>query len=126
MPLWLSCMALLPMRLRSDFVASAIIRQAGIANCFAALRRRGAAEAGAILIKVDRLDGTAALYGPAPQAMMQDVEGERFWHRLHKTDVVTSLDAEARIDREIGFDPDLWLIEIEDREGRPFAAVLET
>jgi hypothetical protein len=112
------------MRLRSDFVASAIIRQAGIANCFAALRRRGAAEAGAIFIKVDRLDGRALLYGPAPQALALEDTHERRWHRLHADETIDPLDAESRMEKEIRFDPDLWLIEIEDRDGRPFAEIL--
>jgi hypothetical protein len=111
------------MRLRSDFVASAIIRQAGIANCFAALRRRGAAEAGAIFVKIDYLDGRAALYGPAPQSLAQDDAGERLWQRLHNAETIDPIDTEARIEKELRFDPDLWLIEIEDRLGRPFVAL---
>jgi hypothetical protein len=111
------------MRLRSDFVASAIIRQAGIDHCFAALRRRGAAEAGAIFIKVDYLDGRAALYGPAPQSLASAESSERQWQRLHSAETIDPLDAETRIDKELRFDPDLWLIEIEDRQGRPFVTI---
>ena len=54
-------------RLRSDFWVSAYLRST-IEGVEAALRKRGAAEAGAIFVKLDRLDGTASLYGPAPQA----------------------------------------------------------
>ena len=49
------------MRLRSDIFVSALIRLAETQGAVAMLRRRGAAEAGAIFVKVDRLAGAAAL-----------------------------------------------------------------
>ena len=45
-----------------------------IEGAFAALRRRGAEEAGAIFIKVNRLDGTGTLYGPAPQTAFDEAQ----------------------------------------------------
>ena len=63
-------------RLTSDFWVSAYLRQAAFDGLVAVLRRRGAREAGAIFVKLDRLDGTAALYGPAPQALAED-DGDR-------------------------------------------------
>ena len=107
------------MRLRSDFWVAAYLRRCASEDAVAVLRRRGAAEAGAIFIKLDLLDGRARLYGPAPQSALDD-SGERRFERLHKSDDVTPLDAEARMAREISFDPDLWLIEVEDRAGRTF------
>ena len=55
------------MRLKSAIWVAAYMRRCHVEGAFAVLRRRGAEEAGAIFIKVDRLDGTADLYGPAPQ-----------------------------------------------------------
>ena len=55
------------MRLTSDMWVAAYVRRCNVEGVFAAVRRRGAKEAGAIFIKVTRLDGTADLYGPAPQ-----------------------------------------------------------
>ena len=52
------------MRLRSDIWVSALLRRCASEGAFAVLRRRGAEEAGAIFILIDRLDGTLALYGP--------------------------------------------------------------
>ncbi|WP_349367518.1 DUF1491 family protein [Salinarimonas sp.] len=107
------------MRLTSEFVVAALIRQAGIETVPAVLRRRGAAEAGAIFVKVDRLDGTADLYGPAPQALLdEEATGERLFAPMMTG--ATPLDVEERLTTEIRFDPDLWLVEIEDRQGRPF------
>lgn len=103
-------------RLRSDFWVSAHLRRCAIEGADAVLRRRGAAEAGAIFVKVDRLDGTASLFGPAPQSMTDDAPSARLF-----TSVLTdrpALDIEDRIRREVSYDSDLWLIEIEDRAGR--------
>lgn len=108
------------MRLTSDFFVSALLRRCAAEGVVAVLRRRGAAEAGAIFVKVDRLDGRARLYGPAPQTALAGREGERLFHRLHEVEDIDALAAEERMTREIRFDGDLWLVEIEDRAGRCF------
>lgn len=102
-------------RLTSEFWVSAWLRQAAHDGLIAVLRRRGAAEAGAIFVKLDRLDGTAALYGPAPQALASD-DGVRRFQLLLDTD---PLAVEDRVTRELRFDSDLWLVEIENRAGDP-------
>lgn len=114
------------MRLKSDIWTAAYRRRCEIAGAFAVMRRRGAAEAGAILIKIDRLDGTAALFGPAPQALFGEGETERRFVRMHPQDAIESAAAEVRIEKEIRFDPDLWIIEVEDRSGRTFLLPEET
>lgn len=102
-------------RLRSDFWVAAHLRRCAVAGIDAVLRRRGAAEAGAVWAKVDRLDGTADLYGPAPQSLIEEA-GERLFQAV--LGAVPVLDAEERIARETRFDLDLWIIEIDDRAGR--------
>ncbi len=104
-------------RLRSDFWVSAYLRRCGVEGVEAVLRRRGAAEAGAIFVKVDHLDGTASLYGPAPQLFVDD-SGERLFAAVLQG--VTPLDVEEKVQRELRFDSDLWLVEVDDREGRHF------
>ncbi|KLK92733.1 hypothetical protein AA309_13825 [Microvirga vignae] len=104
-------------RLRSDFWVSAYFRRCGVEGVDAVLRKRGAAEAGAIFIKVDHLDGTASLYGPAPQLFLEDSDERLFAPILQG---VTPLDVEERMARELRFDSDLWLVEVDDREGRHF------
>ena len=106
------------MRLRSDIWVAAYLRRAAVEGAAAVLRRRGAAEAGAIWIKVDRLDGRAALFEPAPQSESSERGVERLWSRAHSEEWVTSEEVERRVVRETDFDPDLWLIEVEDRQGR--------
>jgi hypothetical protein len=106
------------MRLRSDLWVSAYLRRCAVEGVAAYLRRRGAAEAGAIFVKVDRLDGQAALFGPAPPSEADD--GGRLFARLSKEDWLDPAVIEARLKREIDFDVDLWIVEVEDRQGRNF------
>ncbi len=107
------------MRLRSDIWVSAYLRRCAVEGAFAVLRRRGAAEAGAIFVKIDRLDGTAELYGLAPQSEARDGV-DRTFGLVHREATLTPADAEARLKKEIGFDPDCWIVEVEDRRGRNF------
>lgn len=111
-------------RLRSDFWVSAHLRRLAVENIPAVQRRRGSPEAGAIFVKVDRLDGRADLYGPAPQALFEDEEtgGRRFVAVVSEG---TPLDAEACLTKEIRFDSDLWIVEIDDREGRHLLELAE-
>jgi len=104
-------------RIRSDFWVAAHLRRCAVEGVSAVLRRRGAAEAGAIYVTLDRLDGTASLYGPAPQALVEDSSARLFAPVIEN---VMPLEIEERMQREGRFDPDFWLIEIEDREGRHF------
>ena len=115
------------MRLRADIFVSAYLRRCAVEDAPAVLRRRGAAEAGAIFVKIDRLDGHAALYGPAPQSELADREDgiDRLWMRLHQEDWSDPASVEEKIAREMKFDPDLWLIEVEDRKGRSFLDLAE-
>jgi hypothetical protein len=110
------------MRLKSAIWVAAYLRRVSVEGAFAAVRRRGADEAGAVFILVNRLDGGVTLYGPAPQALFDEAQpAERlFTAVLGGKTPVAEADAEARIAREIKFDPDVWVIEVEDRAGRHF------
>ena len=104
------------MRLRSDIWVAAYLRRCGVEGANAVLLRRGAAEAGAIFVKVDHLDGRATLYGPAPQSVAVELKPgvERIFARAHSGDSIDSSAAEERLKREIAFDPDLWIVEVEN------------
>lgn len=110
------------MRLKSGIWVAAYLRRAQVEGVFGAVRRRGAEEAGAVFIIINRLDGTAALYGPAPQSAFDDAQpAERiFTAALGGASPVPEAEVEARLAREIRFDPDIWVVEIEDRAGRHF------
>jgi hypothetical protein len=107
-------------RLRSDIWVAAYLRRCATEGVSAVLRRRGAAEAGTIFVKVDRLDGRATLYGPLPQSLAAQFERgvERVFARTHAAEWIDSNEADRRLERESAFDPDVWIVEVEDREGR--------
>lgn len=110
------------MRLKSGIWVAAYVRRCHVEGSFAAVRRRGAEEAGAVYIKISRLDGTAVLYGPAPQAVFDEAHpsGRMFTVILGREAPVSEADIEARLVREIRYDPDVWIVEAEDRAGRNF------
>lgn len=100
-------------RLKSGFWVSGFLRQCDQACVPAVVARKGDADAGALYLTLDRLDGTAELlgqsYGP---------EGPR-WVRLTGPTPVPRPDVQARLARETKRDPDLWIIDIELRAGLP-------
>jgi hypothetical protein len=109
------------MRLKSGIWVAAYIRRAQIEGAQAVLRRRGADEAGAVFIKVSRLDGTAEVFGPAPQSTFDEARpADRAFIRTLKAQPASETDAEAYLARLIQFDPDIWIVEVEDRGGRSF------
>lgn len=110
------------MRLKSTIWVAAYVRRCNnTEGSFAAVRRRGAEEAGAIFVKIAKLDGTAALFGPAPQTAFDEARpAEHLFTSFFPQGFVPEADVETRIAREQKFDPDLWLVEVEDRAGRNF------
>ena len=87
---------------------------------FGAVRRRGAEEAGAVFVKVALMDGTAMLFVPAPQTAYDDSRPIERVFTASPPQAVEEQAIEARLAKEISFDPDVWIVEIEDREGRHF------
>src|SRR3981189_434882 len=109
------------MRLKSAVGAPAYVRRCHIEGAFAAVRRRGAEEAGAIFVKLNRLDGTAELFGPAPQTAFDEAHPvDRAFTRCLNEQPAPEAKVEERIAREIHFDPDAWIIEVENRSGTHF------
>ena len=109
------------MRLKSGIWVAAYLRRCQVEGSPAVLRRRGAEEAGAIFVKVSRLDGTADLYGPAPQSVFDEARpSERAFSAALKGLPLPEADVEGYLARQLRFDPDLWIVEVEDRGGRHF------
>ncbi len=110
------------MRLKSGIWVAAYLRRCNIEGASAVVRRRGAEEAGAVFIVINRLDGSAILYGPAPQTAFDKARpsDRMFTATLGADKPASDADIEARLTREIRFDPDVWIVEVEDRAGRHF------
>ena len=64
---------------------------------------------------VNHLDGSCHLLGPAPGEAYDEM-GDRRWI-AEITPPQTPADAMALLERRIRFDPDLWIVEVEDRKG---------
>jgi hypothetical protein len=101
-------------RLKAGIFVRALIRRAEVAGAQAYVARHGAEEAGAVVIKIARLDGTCLVLDQARRG-----EGELVWVKP-LGDAVDDAKAAAYFDKQMKFDPDLWIVEIEDREGRTF------
>jgi hypothetical protein len=100
-------------RLKTEIWASALLRRwNNDMAVVATLVRRGDNDAGTVLLKISRLDGTATVLSQTVNA-----EGERAWLRGTGASPVADAEAEAYIQRQRKRDPDLWVIEIEDRRG---------
>ncbi|MCT4331515.1 DUF1491 family protein [Paracoccus sp. YLB-12] len=98
-------------RLAAGVWVSAYLARLGQANIPAYVIAHGDETAGAVLVKCARLDGTAQLY-----AREWDFETDARPWRI--TTDGPEPDVDAAIRRQRGFDPDLWVIEIESRDGR--------
>jgi hypothetical protein len=107
------------MRVTSAIWVAAFVRRCFAEGAMATVARHGADEAGAILVVVDRLDGSADLYGPAPQSAFDESRpsDRRFQIVLERVDR-NAID--AKLASELRFDPDLWVVDVEDRAGRAF------
>jgi len=107
------------MRLKTEIWVKAYLRQCASNFAPAVVVRRGQRDAGAIYIKINRLDGTVALYGPAPPDFDRD-PSERAWSACFIAETVSESDADAYLRRQVEFDFDIWIVEVEDRSGRHF------
>jgi len=107
------------MRLKSDIFVQAYLRSAQVAGAQAMLVRRGDADAGTIFIRINRLDGSADLFGPAPAGVDID-DGGRLFARCFASGPKAEADVDEYLRRQFSMDPDLWIIEVEDRSGRHF------
>jgi len=109
------------LRLKTALWVAAYLRRCQVEGLFGVVRRRGAEEAGAVFVRISRLDGTSDLFGPAPQSAFDAAPdaGRAFTPSL-ASQSATDAEVEAYLARQIKFDPDVWIVEVEDRAGRNF------
>ncbi|KPQ16370.1 MAG: hypothetical protein HLUCCO18_08690 [Rhodobacteraceae bacterium HLUCCO18] len=98
-------------RLTAEFWVQAYLTRLRLADIPAFVVARGDATAGAVLVKQATLDGRATAY----QRSFDPMTGVRTWMMLAEG---AETDVDAVIARQRSFDPDLWVIEVEDRGGR--------
>jgi hypothetical protein len=100
-------------RLKTGLWIKAQIRLCDIGAIPAVVSHRGDADAGAVLLKINRLGG-----GCEVLSRMRSLDGELGWLRGTGTDPVDEAAADDYVRRQIERDPDLWVLEIEDPGGR--------
>lgn len=98
-------------RLASGIWVAAYLRRLDLAGIPGFVTARGDDTAGAVLVKLALMDGTARLY----ERGFDLATGAREW-RLRAEGAERDLD--AAIARDRARDRDLWVIEVEDRQGR--------
>lgn len=107
------------MRVKSEVWVKAYLRRCQVQGAPAVVVRRGDEHAGAIYISINRLDGTVALYGPAPAGLdISDLE--RRWLSCFAAGPVSEAEVATYLARQVNFDSDIWIVEVEDRAGRHF------
>ena len=107
------------MRLKTDLWVKAYIRRCAVAGVAALVVRHGDDDAGAIFIRINRLNGHSQLFGPAP-AGLDSGALDRQWVPCFVSDDGADAAVDAYLQREAEFDRDLWVVEVEDRAGRHY------
>lgn len=98
-------------KLTAEIWVAAYLTRLRLATIPAFIVKKGDATAGAVLVKLNTLDGKATAF----QRSFDLMSGERRWVVLTEGDETV---VDGSITKQRSFDPDLWVIEIEDKAGR--------
>ncbi len=101
-------------RLKTEIRVTAHMRRAQGEGAFATVARKGDPDAGAVAVKIYLGRGAAKLF-----VQSRDLDGAPVWREPFEDDLSEDK-IDAWLKKEIAIDPDLWIVEIEDREGRTF------
>jgi len=100
-------------RLKSAIWVKALVRRLDVEMMTAMVIRSGDPEAGAIYLKLNDLGGNCRVlnrtYGD---------EGQRVWSSATGEAPVDEASADEYLERQIKYDPDCWVVEIEDPDGQ--------
>jgi hypothetical protein len=106
-------------RLKAKLRVQAMLRQAQVRGCFGAVLRPGDADAGGVLAVLRAREGLCVL------TQIRSGAGDLAWMRGTGPDAVDQAVVDAYIARQLGYDPDLWVIEVETEGfGLPFEGAL--
>lgn len=107
-------------RLRTDLVARALLRQSGLDGRSAMLLRKGDPDAGGILVVLVGRNGEGVVL-----SQTRTTEGALAWLRGTGATPVPAEQIQAYVERQLKYDPDLWVLEIETLDfSPPFEAIL--
>jgi hypothetical protein len=103
------------LRLNSEIWVQALLRRCQTEGKFGAVLNKGSPEAGSVFVTVHHLDGTYSLLSPPP-GPAYDKDGERRF-MLNPPRRLSWQEVRETVDRHKKFDSDIWLVEVEDRDG---------
>ncbi|MGJ8611755.1 MAG: DUF1491 family protein [Octadecabacter sp.] len=98
-------------RLTTDVWVSAYLTRLRLVEIPVFVTRKGDATAGSVLVKLNTLDGQAKAF----QRQFDLMSGNREWVVLAEG---PEADVDASLTKQAGFDADIWVLEVEDKQGR--------
>lgn len=101
-------------RLPTGLWVMAHVRAADAQGVPMVVARKGDPGRGTVLLKINRLNG---LFDILVQTRRDE---ELVWSRPLGPDPMDETAADTYIARQVKYDPDLWVVEVEDRQGRPW------
>jgi len=111
-------------QLRADIWCAAFVRRHNDLGRMCVIARKGDPVAGQVWIEVDHLNGTHSLYVPAPSLLKADNADHRLFQCRYER--VEAQKIRERITQEAEFDPDLWVVALEMRDGDPGIEIAAT
>ena len=100
-------------RLKSEYWVQAHLRKCATAGVSAFVVRHGDDDRGLLILKINTLGDGCLVY-----TQTRDPDGNMAWLAALKGERAPEREADDYIARQTDRDPDLWVVEIEDRKGR--------
>ena len=111
------------MRVTSDIWVHVFMRREANRGAYTTIYKKGALEAGTIYIIHSLSDGAFCLYGPAPQSLFENDEDDRKFETILSAALESEID--TYLEKQNRFDPDIWVIETQCRQGPPSIDIVE-
>jgi len=98
-------------RLTAEFWVQAYLQRLNLENIPAFVTQKGDLTAGSVLVKLNTLDGNAQVF----QRSFDLQTAQQAWVSLISG---SETEVDASVNKQKSFDPDLWVVEVEDKQGR--------
>lgn len=105
------------MAVKTEIWIKAHMRRCFNAGLTCAVVRRGAAEAGTVIFVVSSSPDAHWVYMPAPGPTYDESGVRRFVVRNAAAQPMSAGEVQSFVDRQLSFDPDSWVIDIDDPSG---------
>jgi len=103
-------------RLPTELWLTAGLRRCSAEGIPAAVVRRGEKQSGTVILKINQLESGCRILTQA-----RDLDGNLTWFPALDGALVDETEADAYVERTAQRDPDVWVVEIEHRDGwHPF------